>query len=248
MVESAKRESPSRQPNVQETRQCALDPQRQHAQLLTVWAQGNKAFRRWQHNRTHDYAPWAEFEPWWNLARKLEEKGLIARMFPAPHPVILVSGVGRHHDAWFAVVSDAILWQDVFKQIVVIHPGHEALAWDSGRFTVSMACAARLGTKHWEVLRETGEGALYGLQRTVWKPLGVAIEILTLLTLKSRGRQRWALEDLESLAKLFRHRGQPQHVTLKDPTRYAWIKTLPTPDGPRYQWPLAPRQDEDIVH
>ncbi len=244
MVERMKRESPSWQPNVQETRQCALDPQRQHAQLLTVWAQGNKAFRRWQHHRAQDYAPWAEFEPWWNLARKLEEKGLVARMFPAPHPVILVSDVGHHHNAWFAVVSDAIRWQDVFKHIVVIHPGSEALAWDSGRFTVSMACAARLGTKHWDVLRETPV-APDGLTRMAWAPLGVAIEILTLLTLKPRGRKAWALEDLESLAKLFRHRGQPQSVILKDPTRYAWIKTLPTSDGQRYEWP---GQDEDIVH
>lgn len=247
MVERMERESPSWQPNVQETRQCALDPQRQHAQLLTVWAQGNKAFRRWQHNRAHDYAPWAEFEPWWNLARKLEEKGLVARMFPAPGPVILVSGGGRRRDAWFALVSDAVLWQDVFKHIVVIHPGQEALLWESGQFTVSMACAARLGAAHWEVLRETAQ-ALEGLQRMVWEPIGVAIEILSLLTQKPPRRIPWDVEDLESLAKLFRHRGQPQQVALKDPGRYVWIKTVPTANGQRYQWPLALGQDEDIVH
>ena len=168
----------------------------------------------------------------------------MARMFPAPHPVILVSGMGQHQRAWFAVVSDAIVWQEVFKHIVVIHPGPEALAWDAGRFTVSMACAARLGIKHWDVLREARQ-PLDGLQRIVWEPLGVAFEILTLLTLKPHGGQPWMLEDLESLAKLWRHRGQPQHVTLKNPARYGWIKTLPTSDGQRYEWP---GQDEDIVH
>lgn len=247
MVECTRRESPSWQPNVQETRRSALDPQRQHAQLLTVWAQGNKAFRRWQHYEPQGSAPWAQFEPWWNLARKLEERGLVARVFPAPQPVVLVSGLGRHQDAWCAVVADANPWRDIFRHIVVIHPGPEALAWDSERFSVSMACAARLGRTHWEVLAHEEESPPGSVHRK-WEPIGVAIDILSLLSAKPRLLRPRGLEDLEALAQLFRHRGHAQNVVLQQPTRYPWVKALTTRDGQRYEWPVAHGQDEDIVH
>ncbi len=224
-----------------------MDPQRQHAQLLAVWAQGNKAFRRWQHYRPLDYAPWGEFEPWWNLARKLEEKGLVARLFPAPNPVILVSGLGANAETWCAVVSDAVPWREIFKQIVTIHRGPEALAWNAREFTVSMACAARLGRAQWGVLAH--QEHFSGITGSMtWEAVEEALNILTMLAKNRRRPAWWTLEDLEALARLWRHQGHPQKVVLEEPTRYPWVKIVQTRDGQRYEWPSVHGQDEDIVH
>lgn len=226
-----------------------LDPQRQHAQLLTVWAQGNKIFRRWQHFRRDEYAPWSTFEMWWNLARRLTERGLVAQMFPGPGPIIVVGGLGRKQDQWLVLVTPEQYWPEVFSHLVVVHLQTPAMTW-SDHISLSYDCAVRLGNRHWNVLLRLADKMAED-NGISWSSIHTAIDVLALIDREYGRLQPLCGKDLTPLAQLWRHRGVPQVVSgwTPEPGRYSWLRPIMTPKGPGYLWSneLA-RQDEDIVH
>lgn len=226
-----------------------MDPQRQHAQLLTVWAQGNKIFRRWQHFHREEYAPWSIFEVWWNLARRLTERGLVAQMFPGSEPVIVVGGLGNKQDQWLVLVTPKQVWPEVFSRVVVVQLETPAMTW-SDHISLSYDCAVRLGNRHWNVLlRLTHKMA--GDNSISWSSIHTAIDVLTLMDREYGRLQPLCGKDLAPLAQLWRHQGVPQVIPgwTPEPGRYRWLRTVTTPKGIGYLWSkeLA-RQDEDIVH
>lgn len=99
-----------------------------------------------------------------------------------------------------------------------------------------MACAARLGRTHWEVLLREEELSTAPVCLN-WESIGTAIDILTMLASKPRRMVIRGVEDMAAMAQLWRHRGHPQSVVLHQPGQYPWLKTLTTPDGLRYEWP-----------
>ncbi len=239
MAGDAMRESPSLQPNVQETRENCLDPQRQHAQLLTVWAQGNKMFRRWQHYRAQGFEQWREFEQWWNLARKITERGLLAQLFPGPSPVILAGGLGKNQDGWVALAAPEAYWPEVFKRLVIIHQGQPAMEW-TDHFSVSMECAALFGLRQWNMLARLTELAL-SEKSTLWTSPHTVLDVLSMLDHELGRLKPLCLEDLEPLSRLWRHRDQAQYLGPWHPSagRYNWLIRASTSKGPGYVWSTA---------
>ncbi len=129
-----------------------MDPQRQYAQLLTVWSQGSKMFRRSQYLDI-GYNP--EWNVWWRLGRRLVERGLTVLPVPTAYPTLVIATQGD----WFTLCPADHRRDGLAKGVVVGVSGADApaLRFDHG-WIVSHDTALRLGMRGWSTLvRWAGE-------------------------------------------------------------------------------------------
>lgn len=123
-----------------------MDPQRQYAQLLTLWSQGSKMFRRSQHLLKHRDEGW---DSWWRLGRRLVERRMTVLPLPLPDPYLLVGTESE----WFTLCPAGLQDVGVARgQVIEVAPdGSDALCWQ-GRWTIRMDVALRLGQRGWDTL------------------------------------------------------------------------------------------------
>ncbi|NMP22157.1 hypothetical protein [Sulfobacillus harzensis] len=125
-----------------------MDPQRQYAQLLTLWSEGSKLFRRQKHYRSRKDDRW---DGWWRLGRRMVERGLSVLPVPLASPM-LVAAVGER---WFTIAGLSDVEKGIARDPVIIlrHRAEAALHWD-GRWSLHHDLALRLGPKGWRMLLE----------------------------------------------------------------------------------------------
>ncbi|MCY0879268.1 MAG: hypothetical protein OWU84_10045 [Firmicutes bacterium] len=209
-----------------------MDPQRQYAQLLTLWSQGTKMLRRAQHHALPYSAAW---EWWWRLGRRLVERRMAVLPVPLNEPALLV---GLSEGEWFTLLSSATA-PDVARigrALIVWRDGPAALAYQDERWCVRLDVASALGQRGWRTLVR-------------WRPA----EPVTAATRAAAETVLGALDRYPALfgaispdlwvtaAFLLRHPGQ----------RLPSVAPLPAEWGFRYDGATETawweRQDEDIV-
>ncbi|PSR22038.1 MAG: hypothetical protein C7B45_08540 [Sulfobacillus acidophilus] len=122
-----------------------MDPQRQYAQLLTLWSQGSKMFRRAQQLSDHWDSQW---DAWWHLGRRLVERGLTVVPVPLTPPYLLVDIEGQ----WFTLCPPKGANTGVAHRVIVVaRDDVPALRWD-GVWNTSWSLAMRLGRHGWTTL------------------------------------------------------------------------------------------------
>ncbi|MDA8195430.1 MAG: hypothetical protein M0Z53_15760 [Thermaerobacter sp.] len=216
-----------------------MDPQRQYARLLTLWAESAKSARRMDH-----LAPgrWPrEWDPWWRLGRRLVERGMDVLPVPGVFPVLLVAwdqtAPGR---SWAALVDagDAqgrLVYRHAIR--IALAPDAPALEGDRLGWLVSRDLALLLGARLWRTLIEWPD---HPCGR--WPENDQALAILGALAARPAAFRQAPTDDWSVLARLWRHRGIPQRIPSwhQDPP-YRWVHRV----ADRYVWPS---QDEDSVH
>ncbi len=214
-----------------------MDPQRQYAQLLTLWSQGSKMLRR---ARQLEGRRDPEWDAWWRLGRRLAERQLIVLPVPGSEPILAVS-TDRY---WFTLSPVALrrVGTTGHHSIAVTPIGDEeaALAWSPEGWTVRMDTALRLGEKGWNTLCQW-PGCSTGLPWSV-DDVDQALTLLGALNrhpgLMSRiPRQHWAVA-----SQMLRHPLHP--VPCSSPLPEA-LGFRYSPDRQTAWWEP---QDEDSVH
>ena len=175
-----------------------MDPQRQYAQLLTLWSQGSKLFRRDRHYRRVAESDW---EAWWKLGRRLVERQLIVLPVPGrSFPVLLVGGV----DFWITLVDERFCAQsDVFLHgIGIIGAESGALRWD-GHWTLQMELALRLGERGWKTLMHWPHASQGGVLEV--SSIDESLTLLGALRRNPRVMDTLSMEDWVLASHLIRH-------------------------------------------
>ncbi len=208
-----------------------MDPQRQYAQLLTLWSQGSKMFRRAQQSPGRWDSQW---DAWWHLGRRMVERGLTVVPVPMTPPYLLVDIEGQ----WFTVCPPEGAQTNVAHHIIVVaRDDAPALTWD-GRWQTSWGLALRLGRHGW--------GTLLNAPKALASPLRVgtvdhALTLLGAMRAKPGLFRQLSAEHWEVAATLMRHPGH----------RIALASPLPASWGFQYdalaQQAWWERQDEDSV-
>lgn len=221
------------------------DPQRQHAQLLGVWAQGNKLLRRLDHHRLIAASARSHAEQWWHLAQRLEARGLWVRPLPLLAPILMV-GWPKPDPTW-VVLADPSQYppSPAFEQTLWVRFG-VGPAWETdadGRMSCRAELVERLGLGLWRGLVEL-------LVAPTYRPLYASTVAVSLDILAAWVRVRPRLQtarpqDWPQLARLWRHRGvwlpQSPPGWARD---YPWLQS--DPDAHRVCWPIL--EDEDSAH
>lgn len=234
MAGETARESPPLRPNVQETEAGPLDPQRQHAQLRTLWAEGNKTLRRLDHYRRGQF-PVEQVELWWNLGRTLAERGLMVQALPVDAGTWLVGGrrsSGRSF--WLTLVdAHAVLAADGHRHVVGIDfdPGAPAWRANAGRHTLAARLARRMGEGLWAVIDRARGWPL----DQEWPDIDETLTMLAAIAQEpDRFNPGWQ-HDWSRLARLWRHRGVWQPMAQwRGPSGYHWIRY--DPETGRHMW------------
>lgn len=194
----------TRRPDVQETGDT-LDPQRQHAQLLGLWSQGSKLFRRLGHEGALKGPERTRLEALWNLARLLEERGFAVRLVPAPSlPLLLLADGG----GWWTLVPRSAE-PGVVRAVrhplgIDLEPGAPALAVQDGGVTLALSVWRRIGSRSLRGLLAMAASASADLR------VAAEEEALVLLAAFAEVGGRLAgapSADWPLLARLWRHRG-----------------------------------------
>ena len=187
-----------------------MDPQRQHARLLGLWAGAIKAARR----RGHREGAAADAS-WLALAAQWTGHGYAFQFLPGspvqvvlwdPGPLVLTGGetaAGARGDWRWPVVG--------------MGPDHPALVLGGGDVVLGGSLAGRLGKSAWMTLAQHG-GALVPGERLVVPGADEAVTVLAALAagaLGDRPRSEWR----EASAR-WRHRPRPHD---------------PSPPGPHVQ-------------
>ncbi len=123
-----------------------MDPQRQYAQLLTLWSEGSKLFRRERQYRSRQADSW---DGWWRLGRRMVERGLLVLPVPLGSPILLAAV----QDLWFTVAGLEDVDVGIARGPVLIRTeGTDwALRWD-GVWHVRSDLALSLGQRGWRML------------------------------------------------------------------------------------------------
>jgi hypothetical protein len=173
-----------------------LDPQRQHARLLGLWAQAAKAGRRRAH-RGGSKAP----DAWIALGAAFSGRDFLFQFVPAPYvvmamadpgPLVLVAPDGAHD-------AERDWRWPVCKLVGGDAP---ALAVGGGSAQVHFRLAARMGRAAWTTLADRAECLRSG-EALALNGVGEAITVLTALgagALTSASRADWP-----EAAALWRH-------------------------------------------
>ncbi len=214
-----------------------LDPQRQYAQLLSVWAQGTKAARRINHRQRGEWSD--TWEVWWRLGRRLVERRLEVLPLPTPSPVLLISWLNEHNLLKWATLAAADDQKafEVYRHVIrIAQPNSPALQVDADGWILTHVLAGSIGRRTWTTLLQWDNPPTL-----VCDGVSDALTLLGALQAHPAKFRRSSVADWAVLAHLWRHRGAPQKVPLSfDGQTYGWIRC----QDDRWVWP---RQDEDSV-
>lgn len=213
-----------------------MDPQRQYAQLLTLWSQGSKVFRRARHYNGWDRAD--RWDAWWKLGRRLVERGLTVVPLPLIEGPALMVGFPGDREGWLSLADVQISdWPLIFPGGIGVCIEGPALGWTEGGLVVNMS-----------LLRRQGQRGLQTLSRIASaKPFVSRVDRAeTLLAAYARFPEAFSsvpAQDWSFLAFLWRHRGESRPYA-------AWGEVAPSP---WVMWDARTRgfrwsQDEDSVH
>lgn len=211
-----------------------MDPQRQYAQLLTLWSQGTKLFRREAQYREYD----ARWDAWWRLGRRLVERRLLVLPVPLQEPV-LVAATESH---WFTLASAPDVEDGITRGPVVVVADPDsgpALHWGN-YWSVRYDVALQLGLRGWDALltwpRRQASAA--------WQAddVDAALTVLGALHRHPYIFHAVPMQDWVVAARLVRHPGQRRSVTAPLPASVGFRYDVATGQA---WWP---GQDEDSVH
>lgn len=217
-----------------------MDPQRQHAQLRLLWAQGNKSIRRIRHlDKPLGYQ---DLEKWWNLTRQLNERQIDVLPFPVDEQTALISW---DEGKWATVrgVSVAKPYDEAFRNLVYVDFSTDAWALNGYQYpwVVSAALTRSMGRGLWSALSSLFlEPLQFG-----WQSPRDTLDILAALYRHPHVFAVDRVKDWLMLARLWRHRGTWQRISIEGKIfsqRYPWIEYNGLTS--RAFWPA----DEDIVH
>ncbi len=208
-----------------------MDPQRQYAQLLTLWSQGSKMFRR---SRYLDQDGAVSWEKWWRLGRHLVERHLVVLPVPLADPYFLV-GVGEQ---WLTLCPRQTGDIGIAKGLIVAVEDAEvpALSFD-GQWVVSLELAQRLGKRGWHTLIQWKSPGRLRVQT-----LDQAFTLLGALERWPRLFSEISREQWVKASQLMRHPGQRMSSAMELPVQWGFRFDAETGE---IWWE---RQDEDSVH
>ena len=211
-----------------------MDPQRQYAQLLTLWSQGSKMLRRAQQLEGQRDPEW---DAWWRLGRRLVERQLTVLPVPGSGPILAVS-TQRY---WFTLSSARLrkVGTAGHHSIAVAEAG-TALSWSPEGWTVRMDTALRLGEKGWNTLCRW-PGSLMGPPWTV-DDVDQAVTLLGALDRQPGLMSRIPMQQWAIAAHMLRH---PLHPV---PCSAPLPEALGFRYSPERQTAWWEPQDEDSVH
>lgn len=211
-----------------------MDPQRQYAQLLTLWSEGSKVFRRKAFLTGDREEAW---ELWWRIGRRLVERGLMVLPMPLAVPSLFVATENR----WWTLIDEQHVSSEmVHGQVIAVRTECQpALSW-TGYWGVSVEMILRMGEHgfstliEWPTHKFSGELSVDALDH--------AVTLIGALHRTPALFHALALDDWVTAARLVRHSGMQLKVS----------NPLPREWGFRYdtEQHLAwfERQDEDSVH
>lgn len=221
----------TRRPNVQETGDT-LDPQRQHAQLLGLWSQGSKLFRRLGQEGVLQGAERIRLEAVWNLARLLEERGLAVRLVPGPSGPLLLLANDR---GWWTLVvrpAEPAVLRAVRRPLGIdLDPSAPALVIRGGEVTLALGVWRRIGANSLDGLASMAAVAADSLRVA---SVDAALVLLAAFSAAGRRLQHAPSADWPELARLWRHRGVAIHTDGRLAERYSWLEA---DDQGRLCWP-----------
>ncbi len=206
-----------------------LDPQRQYAQLLTLWAQGNKIIRR-QTNGQLDSTTLAT----WQLAQSIASHG-VAVLPVSLDPAIVLISPDQEGQVWGVLVDKG--WGQnnarFFRHMLWLDR-HSAPALSVGplAWSLSRELAVGLGIRQWLTLCRWSE------KRCDAVDFGTKSEATTVLAALAHQPLRMGKapsQEWLGLSRLWRHQGTWQSVSILDPKRYPWL-VCDLPSN-KYLWP-----------
>jgi len=221
-----------------------VDPQRQYAQLLTLWAKGSKTFRRFDQ---HPEGFQSEWDLWWRLGRRLVERQFHVLPIPGlPKPVLVVAWsnyqiflADRDLKEWRAELPEA-WWGDRRPTPVWRVNAHDA--------TFSLTFLMRWGQRGftaWERVRPSALAASGEDETIVADSIDDGLTILGALIRYPRVFSHLPPSAWAWAGRLVRHPGTWQQVP-QVPDGLATISGMAyDPRTDRWCW-LG--QDEDSVH
>ncbi len=215
-----------------------MDPQRQYAQLLPLWAQGNKILRR-QFNGVRNAAALQA----WQLGQSLASHDVAVLPLQLQPVIFLLSGkedgrgpgvvlvdseFGHVHAAWF-------------RRPIYLTWLREVQMSFAGTWTVSAEVARKFGPQQWRTLdaqmnRACGSGQ--------WNSLADVQTVLAGLAHEPDRIGSAPAQDWLTLARLWRHRGIWQESVGERLGGYPWICCDAV--AGKCLWPIE--KDEDSVH
>ncbi|PSR25319.1 MAG: hypothetical protein C7B47_12510 [Sulfobacillus thermosulfidooxidans] len=215
---------------MQETKKAAntLDPQRQYAQLLTLWAQGNKILRRQTNGQ-----PDARVLQSWKLGQSVASHGIevlplsleptIFLLAPTPTDALWCVLVDRDYGMHNSQLFRRMLWLD-HKEQPALHAGP---IW-----SISENLAKKLGVIQWKILCQWMDKACDDVE---WPENWQAITVLAGLSHQPQLIGQAPAQDWLGLSQLWRHQGTWQRVHLQ--TDYPWLQYDPVLK--KYLWPCS---------
>jgi hypothetical protein len=208
MVGYPPRESPAGSTECAGNGGHTLDPQRQHAQLLGLWSQGSKLIRRLGHRGYGASFDLDRVERWWNVARRLSERGLAVQILPLEPPVVLVAW-GKGKESWLTLVdATGIEAEDptLYHRLLMVHFDEQApaLSFSGEGPRVAARTLLRLSERTLRTLIRIGEESA---QRVSVADLNDALVVLAAWQQEPRMMERAPGSDWIWLARLWRHRG-----------------------------------------
>ncbi|MCY0880411.1 MAG: hypothetical protein OWS74_00290 [Firmicutes bacterium] len=206
------------------------DPQRQHAQLLALWAHGNKIIRRRQDLKLGKMDVPLEV---WKWGQTLSERGLF--ILPLAYAVLFAA-----ETQWGVLVpwdqrrsTDPYVFQ---RMIYWDNSDLPALRVEDGVLVLSHALGRRMGKTLWDVAEKwwtPWQNYAPALWRIEEVPL--ALDWLAAWRDEPQRMHQAAWQDSVILARLWRHRGHFISVPeWADASPYAWIAAHPKRQ--RYGW------------
>lgn len=225
---------------MQETKKVAkpLDPQRQYAQLLTLWAQGNKIVRRQTNGQPH--APSLAV---WQLGQSMVSHGVQVLPVCLDPAIILVSPA--QEDALWCVLVDrefGVHNPSLFRRMLWLDRDRTHALTVGPVWSVSMELARVLGVRQWITLcrwvtKDPG--------RAVLPTKTDAITVLAGLAHHPTRIGKAPVEDWLGLSRLWRHQGTWQVAPITHPDAYSWLAWDRASN--KYLWPSSMTKDEDSV-
>ncbi|AUW92896.1 hypothetical protein BXT84_02140 [Sulfobacillus thermotolerans] len=218
---------------MQET-ETTLDPQRQYAQLLALWAQGNKVLRRQFNGQAHTRSLEA-----WQLGQSIASHGIGVLPMQLNPVIFFIADDPDDVNAWCVLVDETLNSQrEWFRRPIW-------LSWDNrwqynGTWTLPAAFMARLGKRQWQTLRQYVEGHA---DSVVWHTHGDVQDVLAGLRHEPRRIGQAPAALWLPLAQLWRHRGSWRQVALDPTDHLPWLEYDANTD--KFLWPRT--KDEDSV-